>query len=120
MRLSTPILSVATLLVASAAEANACMQANAEGEIAEGGLSLGQFEDAIGQAFILIRPVAAMRWTTSKTSKPFTSMRFDHAIVRAIKRFLGKDVQVRGTPFGTHTAHHHAPIVMEVSEIDAI
>ena len=31
-----------------------------------------------------------------------------------------EDVQVRGTPMGAHTAHHHAPIVMDVSEIDAL
>jgi hypothetical protein len=37
-----------------------------------------------------------------------------------IDRCLGKDVMVRGRPFGAHTAHHHAPIVMEISEIDAI
>jgi hypothetical protein len=33
---------------------------------------------------------------------------------------VGQDVHVRGTPFSAHTAHHHAPIVMEISQIDPL
>jgi hypothetical protein len=29
-------------------------------------------------------------------------------------------VRVRGAPFGQHTAHHHAPIVMNVSGIEPV
>jgi hypothetical protein len=38
-------------------------------------------------------------------------------VAQNIKNLVGKDVFVQGTPFGAHTAHHHAPIVMDVSGI---
>ena len=41
----------------------------------------------------------------------------DEAVAQTIKNFVGKDVFVQGTPFGAHTAHHHAPIVMEITGI---
>ena len=37
-----------------------------------------------------------------------------YALTRA-----GKTVLVRGKPFGAATVHHHAPIVMDISEIDS-
>jgi hypothetical protein len=39
---------------------------------------------------------------------------------RRIGRFAGKHVHVRGTLFARHTVHHHAPIVMDITEIDDI
>jgi hypothetical protein len=35
------------------------------------------------------------------------------------RRPVGRRVAVRGSPFTAHTSHHHAPIVMQVSEIGA-
>jgi hypothetical protein len=37
-----------------------------------------------------------------------------------LHRFVGKNVIVHGNPFGEHTAHHHAPIVMRISKIDRL
>jgi hypothetical protein len=121
-------LALTMLLAASAANAAECMQDNEDSQIAEGRLSLGQFEDAAGtpeQAFILTVPVPACLDSTdpdgvvaSTTTIHVYSM--DESVAASIKRFVGKDVHVRGTPFAAHTAHHHAPIVMDVSEIDEI
>jgi len=119
---------MALMTFAAAADAAACMQANAKGEIAEGRLSLGQFEDAAGrpeQAFILTLPASTCLSGSDEmddvedveTIHVYSS---DEAVAGAIEHFVGKDVQVRGTPFGAHTAHHHAPIVMDVAEIDEI
>jgi hypothetical protein len=104
------------------------MQDNEADQIAEGRLSLGQFEDAAGnpeQAFILTVPVPTCLDSVdpdaavdSTTTIHVYSM--DDSIRASIEQFVGKDVHVRGTPFSAHTAHHHAPIVMDVSEIDAI
>jgi hypothetical protein len=104
------------------------MKANTEGEIAEGRLSLGQFEDAAGrpeQAFILTLPVPTCLSGSDEMDnvedvETIHVYAFDEATAATIKQFVGKDVQVRGTPFGAHTAHHHAPIVMDIREIDAI
>ena len=104
------------------------MQNNQADQIAEGRLSLGQFEDAAGnpeQAFILTLPVPACLDSAdaggavdSTTTIHIFSV--DESVAASIKQFVGKDVHVRGTPFAAHTAHHHAPIIMDVSEIDAI
>ena len=51
---------------------------------------------------------------TAKTIHIFSSK---DDVAKRIKGFVGKSVRVRGTPFGAHTAHHHAPIVMDVTGI---
>jgi hypothetical protein len=38
------------------------------------------------------------------------------AISEQLAKLVGRDVHLRGTPFAAHTAHHHAPIVMEVAK----
>jgi Domain of unknown function (DUF4431) len=43
----------------------------------------------------------------------------DEAVARSLKQLVGKKVKVKGNAFGAITAHHHAPIVMESSEIEA-
>jgi hypothetical protein len=43
----------------------------------------------------------------------------DESIAASIKQFGGKDA-CAWHALRAHTAHHHAPIVMDVSEIDAI
>ena len=128
MRLHAALVALTTLLAASTASAAECMQDNEEGQIAEGRLSLGQFEDAAGnpeQAFILTLPVpTCLDGTDPDGAVDGTTtihiFSLDESTAASIKQFVGKDVHVRGTPFAAHTAHHHAPIVMDVSEIDAI
>ena len=128
MRLAAWVTAFVLMLVASAVNAAACMQANKEGEIAEGRLSLGAFEDAAGrpeQAYILTLPVPACLagpddMDNVDNAETIHVYSFDEALSAALERLVGKDVQVRGTPFGAHTAHHHAPIVMDISEIDEI
>lgn len=105
---------------------SACMQAEHE-ETAEGWLKSERFKDANGgpeSAYILHLSAPACMDANELTGK------IDHArtihifspdkdVSKRIKRLVGKAVRVRGKPFGSHTAHHHAPIVMEVSEIAA-
>jgi hypothetical protein len=113
-------------LAPSAAHATECMQANAGEQIAEGNLARGEFEDAVGrpeEAFILALPEPACltgsdEMDAVEEAETIHLYSSDDAITRNLKQFVGKDVLVRGTPFGAHTAHHHAPIVMDVSEID--
>jgi len=44
----------------------------------------------------------------------------DEKLRARIGRLVGKDVMVRGRPFRAHTARHHAPVVVEISGINAI
>ena len=129
MKLRTVLILIAMAALASQGAAAECMRANEGEEIAEGTLSQGTFEDAAGrpeQAYILTLPVPACLSgsdpeldvvESTTTIHIFSS---DDEVARSIESLVGKSVRVRGTPFGAHTAHHHAPIVMEVGEIDQI
>jgi Domain of unknown function (DUF4431) len=122
------VLLVVVLLAAPAAAADRCMQFDVPKQIAEGRLVIGHFKDAADRpetAYILRLPAATclgaedpeFRVKRTRTIHIYSS---DEKVHAQIDRFVGKDVMVRGRPFGAHTAHHHAPIVMEISEIDAI
>lgn len=118
--------TLALVLGVSSASAQGCMKSNEGEQILEGRLALGTFRDAADRpetAYILTLPVPTCldasdpddRVASAKTVHIFSSKDKVHA---TIKRFVGKTVLVRGNPFGAHTAHHHAPIVMDISEID--
>jgi Domain of unknown function (DUF4431) len=42
----------------------------------------------------------------------------DAAVRRKLQTFVGKSVRVTGKVFTAHTAHHHAPIVMDVKLVE--
>jgi hypothetical protein len=122
------VLAALALLDLPAAAAAACMQFNEPGQIAEGRLVIGHFKNAADRpetAYILRLPVTTclaaadpeFRVKRARTLHVFAS---DEKVGARIDRFIGKDVLVRGKPFGAHTAHHHAPIVIDVSDIDGI
>jgi hypothetical protein len=124
MRALILALAVALGVDAGAASA-ACMNPDAE-EIAEGRLTVGKFKDADGRpetAFILRLPAPACldgkgeddRVKGTRTIHVYSG---NAAIQHSLRRLVGKTVLVRGKPFAHHTAHHHAPIVMEVREVD--
>ena len=126
MRLGLAAFALATVIGASAASAE-CLQANQDGQMAEGVLSLGSFEDANDRpekAYILTLSTPAclsgsdeMDKVSSTDAIPIYSS--DEIVAQSLKQLVGKSVKVKGNPFGAHTAHHHAPIVMEIAEIDS-
>jgi len=109
--------------VASAAE---CMRFDRKAEQAVGALGIGEFKDAADRpesAFILRLP----ELTCLDAEAPEFRVReaesihvygTDEAVHARLEQLAGKRVIVRGRPFGAHTSHHHAPIVMEVTEIE--
>jgi hypothetical protein len=44
----------------------------------------------------------------------------DGKIRRKLRASVGKTIRVKGAPFGEHTAHHHAPIVLNVTKIERV
>jgi hypothetical protein len=118
---------LALTLALMAMPAIACMSDQSGEEIAEGKLSIASKRDAAGRPekpYILTLPAPACLSAkdpedsvkSTRTIHIFSS----HANVHAkIGRLVGKTVLVRGKPFAAHTAHHHAPIVMDISEIDS-
>lgn len=107
--------------------AGECLKVNAAGQAAEGRLVVWQAQDAAGRPerpYILELPVAACltgstpedRVEATTAIHVFSS---DDGIHARIGGFVGQTVRVTGDPFPAHTAHHHAPIVMDISEIAA-
>jgi Domain of unknown function (DUF4431) len=128
MRPFPALIVTAVALMASASDAAECMHANDASEIAEGSLSQKTFEDANGRpekAFILTMrvPTCLSGADESDNVKSSTTIHIyssNDAVSKSIKKFVGKPVEVHGSAFGAITAHHHAPIVMDISEIDQI
>ena len=126
MRLGFVAFALAALIGASIASAE-CLKANKNGEVAEGILSLGTFEDANDgpeKAYILILPASVClggahdidKVSSAETIHVYSS---DEAVAQSLKQLVGKKVKVKGHAFGAITVHHHAPIVTESSEIEA-
>ena len=44
----------------------------------------------------------------------------DGEIRRKLRANVGKTIRVTGAPFGEHTAHHHAPIVMNAMKVEKV
>jgi hypothetical protein len=113
---------VVPLATSAAAE---CLKANVEGQAAQGQLTIGRARDAAGR---LERPYI-LRLTSDacldsddaddvvKSTRTIHVFPAEEKLQLTFRRLVGRPVAVRGSPFTAHTSHHHAPIVMQVSEI---
>ena len=119
-------LAVSLFAATNAVAAEPCMSSKSETETAVGRLSIGRATDAAGRPerpyiLTLKAPVCLEsddpedNVASSRTIHVFST---DDKIVKLIARFVGKSVSVRGRPFNAHTAHHHAPIVMDITKIE--
>ena len=104
----------------------ACLKANTANQVAECRLTIANAQDAAGRpehpyilhltgTACLDGPEPEDKVDSTRTIHVYS---FDDKIGAALRRLVGKSVKVRGNPFPQHTAHHHAPIVMEVTEIE--
>jgi hypothetical protein len=124
MRLLLP-LTLSLVFLAPASAYAGCLQAEQAKTIIEGVVSERTFADANDQpeqAFILTPLVATClagdeNVDASEQVGEIQIFSSNDQVAQNIKNLVGKDVFVQGTPFGAHTAHHHAPIVMDVSGI---
>jgi hypothetical protein len=126
--LATLLSALCLIGCASAGRAQAaCLKANADGQVTEGRLVTGRFKDAAGRredAYILQLATPACLDGDDETDKVERTTRIhvyphDARLGATMRGLVGKAVRVKGNPFGQHTAHHHAPIVMEIAEIAA-
>jgi Domain of unknown function (DUF4431) len=103
-----------------------CLKSGVEGQSAEGQLTIFNAEDAAGR---LERPYilklaadacleAGDRDKIVKSTRTIHVFPADVKLQPAFRRAVGKMVVVGGGPFEGQSAHHHAPIVMEVTEIN--
>lgn len=123
------LLVLLTIMTLACSGAHACMSTQSKEEIVEGRLSLRAFKDGMGRretAYIITMPKPGCLDDRDEPENNVKSARTVHifsskpAVERRIRRFVGKFVHVRGTVFAAHTVHHHAPIVMDIAEIDEI
>lgn len=114
------------LLAAPGAQAaGPCLTDNVANQSAVGRLSIIKAQDAAGRPerpYIvkLIQPAClaaadpADRVDATSTIHIYAT---EAKLSSRIAALVGKMVMVSGRPFAAHTAHHHAPIVMEISAI---
>ena len=117
---------LALCLLASHPANAACLNADGPPETATGRLALRLFHDAMGRpenTFILTMANPVCLTGTDDTDKvdPSTTMdvySVNKPLRARLKALVGRNVKVTGKPFGAITAHHHSPIVMEISAVE--
>ena len=118
---------LAVQIVSTAAHANRCMTANADGQVAQGRLAVGRYKDAAGRsqsAYVLLMAQHACLSAQEAGDRVGKSAKIhvfssDDGVHRKIHKFIGKAVRVHGRPGAAHTVHHRAPIIMDITTIDA-
>lgn len=124
MRVWSWLLAVA-ITAPTGAEAATCLQDNAEAQAVQGKLTVQTARDAAGKTekpyMLTLSAPACLDSAEADNRVPATItvqvFSTNETVQAAFGKFVGKSIMVRGRPFSAHTAHHHAPIVMDVSEI---
>lgn len=128
MNRTSRFLAIAILLLGAGSGAAAqCMDANQETEAAAGELARKRFSDAAGrpeEEYILTLPVPiCIRGEDDLDNVDGANsvhlVPDGGSVASKLRELLGQSVIVRGKPFGAITVHHHAPIVMSVTEAEA-
>ena len=96
-----------------------------EGQTAQGQLTIGTAHDAAGRLEkpYILRLASSVCLDTADPADAVRATRTIHVFPAdekqepVFRRLVGKIVVVRGSPLPAITAHHHAPIVMQVTEI---
>ena len=127
MKLLAALLLTGTMVAGAGSAQAACMKGGDENAAATGRVSIGKARDAAGcpqQPYILTLSAPACLTAPDeednvKSTRTVHIYSTDAKVHAAIAGFVGKSASVRGTPFHAHTGHHHAPIVMDITEIRA-
>lgn len=104
-----------------------CLQSGGGPYTLEGQLTTGRFRDAAGRpetAFILVlsKPVCMTGQEDEDKVKGTSRVHVfggEEAMHKRLQGLAGRRIAVTGEPFGAHTAHHHAPIVLSVAKVEA-
>lgn len=107
----------------------ACLKAGAGDQVAEGRLALARITvpntKRTEQVFMLQLAAPACLDVADKDDEVEPTRRIhlfgaDDALNKRLRGLVGKAVRIRGEPFGQHTVHHHAPIVMQVTGVELL
>ena len=102
-----------------------CLKANQDGQVAEGRLERRRITDEAyerTETAYLLFPAKSVCLDGEDYDRVEGTTRIhvfsmDAAIRKKLEANLGKRVRITGSAFGEHTAHHHAPIVMNIVEV---
>jgi hypothetical protein len=129
-RLVPALFAAALFCALDAATAAECLKAEQEGQRVEGRLERVRFIDVdygnrVEIAFILNLAKPACLEGEDEYDKIESTLKIhvfsmDKAVDRRLRASIGRQIRVLGWPFGEHTAHHRAPIVMRVTEVKAL
>jgi len=119
------VLICLALLTFGASAKDECLKPMVDGQAAQGRLTVGRAKDAAERPErpYILRLASAVCLDGNDSMEQVESTRTIHVfpaddkLTPSFERLIGKSVVVRGSPFSRHTSHHHAPIVMKVSEI---
>jgi hypothetical protein len=126
MRYLHVFICFALVPLASSAVAE-CLKSNVEGQSTQGLLAIGRARDAAGRPetpYILRLASNACldadnRGGAVRRARTIHMFPADENMGRTFRLLVGKRVVIRGSPSIASTAHHHARIVMHVTEINA-
>ena len=115
------------LMISGSAAVAQCMDASQKAEAAVGELAREPFRDAAGrmeEEYILKAPIPMCLRGEDDLDNVDGAYAIhlipkDQSMAAEFQTLLGRSVVVRGNPFGAITVHHHAPIVMSVTEVAA-
>src|ERR1017187_866160 len=119
-------IAAGVFMASSASAAEPCMSDTSDKETAVGKLSIGRAQDTAGRPerpYILTLQTPACLTADDpednvKKTSTIQIFSTQDTVSNQIARFAGKSISVRGRPFPAHTAHHHAPIVMDIRAIE--
>jgi hypothetical protein len=120
--------AVFVLVFSMASASAACLKDNTDGQAVEDKLAVQRAKVAAGRPerpYILQLAANACLDTQDpdeavKATRTIHVYPADEKAEPVFKQLVGKTVTVSGNPFVAHTAHHHAPIVMRVDQIQPV
>ena len=124
------LLAAASVCLPHSALAAECLQAQADDQAAEGRLERVRFTDIdygnrVETAFILnLAKPACLAGVDEYDQVPSTLkihvFSTDKPLLDRLQANIGRHIRVLGSPFGEHTVHHRAPIVMRVTAVKTL
>ena len=127
MRRCVAVWLLATFAFSSSAAAGDCMWYDSGPQSVEGKISILNAHDAADrpETALILTPFSPTCLDAKNPDDKVLEVETVHVfsndpkIHERLQNYVGETILVWGLPFPAHTAHHHAPIVMDVSKIDA-
>ncbi len=119
------VLSTTVLVCSFPAVAGDCLKYDDGPQFIDGSISVLKAQDAANRSetALILTPSSPTCLDAKESDFQVGETETIHVFSRNVKlhnslrSLVGKAIRVSGPPFAAHTAHHHAPIVMDVTKI---